>query len=206
MRTGAYTPGAIETGILHMGFAQMARFYNLPSGGYIGLTNAKANDAQSGYETGMSTVAALLGGAHVFNMTGLLDSLMAFDFAKAVIDDEIALMLKRLQVGFSYKAEDLALETLAQVGPGGNFIDHEHTLAHMRSTPLLTRLADRHPRASWEAMGEPDVQHHAMKRAQEILSQGAPSLFSPEREARLRGAFGDLPEVAADLPGGLEVT
>jgi trimethylamine--corrinoid protein Co-methyltransferase len=57
MRTGAYSPGAIETGILHMGCAQMARFYNIPSGGYIGLTNSKINDAQSGFETGMSVVA-----------------------------------------------------------------------------------------------------------------------------------------------------
>ena len=75
--------------MLHMAFAQMAHFYNVPSGGYIGLTNSKINDAQSGYETGMSAVAGLLGGADMFNMGGLLDALKAFDFAKAVIDDEI---------------------------------------------------------------------------------------------------------------------
>jgi trimethylamine--corrinoid protein Co-methyltransferase len=82
MRTGAYAPGAIETGILFMATAQMARYYNVPCGGYIGLTNAKLNDAQSGYETGMSVVAGLLGGVDMFNMAGLLDALMAFDFAK----------------------------------------------------------------------------------------------------------------------------
>ena len=48
MRTGAYASGGIECGMLHMAFAQMARFYNVPCGGYIGLTNAKINDAQSG--------------------------------------------------------------------------------------------------------------------------------------------------------------
>ena len=48
MRTGAYAPGAIETGILFIAVAQMALFYNVPNGGYIGLTNAKVNDAQSG--------------------------------------------------------------------------------------------------------------------------------------------------------------
>jgi len=36
MRTGAYASGGIECGMLHMGFAQMARFYNVPRGGYIG--------------------------------------------------------------------------------------------------------------------------------------------------------------------------
>jgi len=87
MRTGAYAPGAIETGMLFMGVAQMARFYGVPCGGYIGLSNAKVNDAQCGFETGMSAVAALLSGNHLFNMAGLLDALMSFDFAKAVIDD-----------------------------------------------------------------------------------------------------------------------
>jgi trimethylamine--corrinoid protein Co-methyltransferase len=90
MRTGAYASGGIECGMLHMAFAQMARFYNVPCGGYVGLTNSKINDAQSGYETGMSCVAGILGGADMLNMAGLLDALKAFDFAKAVIDDEIA--------------------------------------------------------------------------------------------------------------------
>ena len=63
MRTGAYAPGAIETGILFMGTAQMARYYNVPCGGYIGLTNAKVNDAQSGYETGMSVSPACWAGS-----------------------------------------------------------------------------------------------------------------------------------------------
>ena len=85
MRQGCYAPGAIETGILQMGHSQMAQFYGVPSGGYIGLTNAHSNDAQSGYETGMNTTAALLAGADMFNVGGLLDSLMSFDFAKAVI-------------------------------------------------------------------------------------------------------------------------
>jgi trimethylamine--corrinoid protein Co-methyltransferase len=128
MRTGAYSPGAIETGILHMGCAQMARFYNIPSGGYIGLTNSKINDAQAGYETGMSVVAGFLGGVDIFNMGGLLDALMAFDFAKAVIDNDIALMLKRIRRGFEFSEENLALDLIAEVGPGGMFADTDHTL------------------------------------------------------------------------------
>ena len=60
MRTGAYAPGAIETGILLAAQAQLARFYGVPSGGYIGLTNAHSNDAQSGFETGMNTVLGVV--------------------------------------------------------------------------------------------------------------------------------------------------
>ncbi len=37
MRAGAFAPGAIETGILLMGCAQMARYYDVPSGGVLNL-------------------------------------------------------------------------------------------------------------------------------------------------------------------------
>ena len=85
MRSGAYTSGAIECGMMHMAFAQIARFYNVPCGGYIGLTNSKLNDAQSGDETGMSSVAGILSGMDMFNIGGLIDALKTFDFAIFVI-------------------------------------------------------------------------------------------------------------------------
>ena len=161
MRSGAYASGGIECGMLHMAFAQMAHFYNVPCGGYIGLTNSKINDAQSGYETGMSAVAGLLAGADMFNMGGLLDALKVFDFAKAVIDDEIALMLKRIKRGFEFSEEDLALDVIAKVGPGGSFMIHPHTVKRMKTTALLTTLADRNAapsgkaRAPWILMPAP---------------------------------------------------
>ncbi len=189
MRTGAYSPGAIETGILHMGCAQMARFYNLPSGGYIGLTNAKLNDAQSGFETGMSVVAGYLGGVDIFNMGGLLDALMAFDFAKAMIDNDIAMMLKRIKRGYEFSEENLALDLIAEIGPGGMFADTDHTLERMRTTMYLTDLADRNPRQQWQEDGALDIQARAMKRVKDILTQENPAQFSPEVEARIREEF-----------------
>ena len=189
MRTGAYSPGAIETGILHMGCAQMARFYNIPSGGYIGLTNSKINDAQSGFETGMSVVAGYLGGVDIFNMGGLLDALMTFDFAKAVIDNDIAMMLKRIGRGYEFSEEDLSLDLIAEIGPGGMFADTEHTLDRMRSTMYLTEIADRNPRQQWLEDGAQDVQARAMKRVKEILTQDNPAVFSKDVDQKLREEF-----------------
>lgn len=189
MRSGAYSPGAIETGILHMGCAQMARFYDIPSGGYIGLTNAKLNDAQSGYETGMSVVAGYLGGVDIFNMGGLLDALMAFDFAKAVIDNEIALMLKRIRKGFEFTEDNFALDQIVEVGPAGMFAGTEHTLERMRTAMLLADIADRDPRAQWRERGGLDAHGRAMQRVKAILTRDNPATFSSEVDARVRAAF-----------------
>lgn len=203
MRSGAYASGGIECGMLHMAFAQMAHFYNVPCGGYIGLSNAKINDAQSGYETGMSTVAGLLAGADMLNMGGLLDSLKVFDFAKAVIDDEIAMMLKRLRRGITFDDQEIALEVIAEVKPGGSFMMKPHTLKRMKTEALLTRLADREPRDSWERKGFLDIQARAMQRVREILAHESTALFSPETEARIRIKFNDLVEGKLELPAGM---
>ncbi len=189
MRTGAYSPGAIETGILHMGCAQMARYHNIPCGGYMGLTNSKINDAQSGYETGMSVVAGYLGGADIFNMGGLMDALMTFDFAKAVIDNDIAMMMKRIQRGFEFSEGNLALDLIAEVGPGGMFAATNHTLERMRTTMYLTDVADRGSRQLWQKSGALDVQTRAMVRVRDILTQDNTADFSPEVDARIRREF-----------------
>jgi trimethylamine--corrinoid protein Co-methyltransferase len=202
MRTGAYAPGGIETGILFIAFAQMALYYNIPNGGYIGLTNAKVNDAQSGYETGMSAVAGLLGGVQMFNLTGLLDSLMAFDFAKAVIDDEISLMLKRIRRGMEFSEENLALDLIAEIGPGGMFMDHAHTLERMKTAAFLPDVADREARGQWIEKGSKDSQAHAMERARDILTRDNPAAFPPEVDARVRAAFPGLVKGDSIPPAG----
>ncbi len=200
MRTGSYAPGAIETGILQMAHSQMAHFYNVPSGGYIGLSGAHGNDAQSGYETGMNVTAAMLGRTHMFNTGGLLGSLMAFDFAKAVIDGEIGLMLKRLKRGLDFSQENLALNVIAEAGHGGSYIELEHTLENVRGTAVMPKVATRKTRDQWENTGRRDANANALLEAARILKQDNPAVFSADVDARIRARFTDL--VAGDAKWG----
>ncbi len=192
MRTGAYASGAIETGMMDMAVAQMARFYGVPSGGYIGQTNAKVSDAQAGYEKGMSPLAAVLAGFGLLQLGGLLDALMAFDFGQAVIDAEIGLMLKRLVRGMEFGEDELALEVIAEVGPGGMFVGHPHTFERMRTTALLPEIADREGRQSWLEKGGLDAHARALARAREILTEANHSVLAPEVDAAIRARFAGL--------------
>ena len=198
MRSGAYTSGAIECGMLHMAFAQMARFYDVPAGGYVGLTNAKVNDAQSGYETGMSGIAGLLGGMDMFNIGGLIDALKTFDFAKAVIDDEVAQMMKRMKRGINFTDDELGLPLIKEIGPGGSFITAKHTISRMKTEAVMTKLADRDARTIWEKKGSTDIHTRAMKKVKEIMSNNTAPLISPELDEKLRAAFPNM------VPGVLE--
>jgi len=195
MRTGNYAPGAIETAMLQMGHSQMARYYNVPSGGYIGLTNAHNNDAQSGYETGMGTTAALLGGIDMLNMGGLLGSLMVFDFAKVMIDHEIAMMLKQLRKGIRYQQEDLCLGLIGKVGPGGTFMDQEHTLEKMRTAAYLPKVATREMRERWEKEGGMEIGFRALTEARRILAKDNPALFEAELDRKILARFPGIEKV-----------
>jgi len=192
MRTGAYASGGIECGMLHMAYAQMAHFYNVPCGGYIGLTNSKLNDAQAGYESGMSGIAGVLAGMDMFNIGGLIDALKTFDFAKAVIDDEMALMMKRMKRGFNFSEDELAVDLIKEIGPGGSFIVNPHTIKRMKTEAILTKIADRDARTIWERKGAMDIHTRAMNRAKEIMLQNPNPLLTNEMDEKLRGAFPDM--------------
>ena len=189
MRTGAYTSGGIECGMLHMAFAQIAHFYNVPCGGYIGLPNSKVNDAQAGYETGMSAMGGMDSGMDMFNIGGLIDALKTFDFAKAVIDDEVAQMMKRVKRGVTFSDEDLAVNLIKEIGPGGSFIVAKHTISRMKTEAVMTKLADRDARTAWVKKGAMDIQARAMKKVKEIMTSNTTSLLSPELDEKLRAEF-----------------
>ena len=144
-------------------------------------------------------MAGVLAGADMLNMGGLLDALKVFDFAKAVIDDEIARMLKRVKRGFEFNEENLALDVIAEVGPGGSFMVHKQTMKRMKTTALLPTLADRDSRDKWESKGALDTQARAMQQVAEILRRKNSAVFAPDVDARVRAQFEGL------VPGNLEV-
>ena len=205
MRTGAYASGGIECGMLHMAHAQMAHFYNVPCGGYVGLTNSKVNDAQSGYETGLSTMAGVLAGMDMLNMGGLIEALKTFDFAKAVIDDEIAQMLKRMKRGLEFSEENLAVDVIKKIGPGGSFIVEPHTIKRMKTAGLLTKLSNRDTRSQWTKKGAHDIDARAMARVREILAKPSTTVFSQDVEDRIRAHYTDLISADMEVPEGLQL-
>jgi trimethylamine--corrinoid protein Co-methyltransferase len=178
--------------MLHMAFAQMAHFYNVPCGGYIGLTNSKVNDAQAGYETGMSGIAGLLAGMDMFNIGGLIDALKTFDFAKAVIDDEIAQNFKRVKRGVAFSDEELAVPLIKETGPGGSFIVNPHTIKRMKTEAILTKMADRDMRTIWEKKGATDIQTRAMAKAKMIMTTNIEPFIPAEMDEQLNAEFSGM--------------
>ncbi|MBT6094634.1 MAG: trimethylamine methyltransferase [Rhodospirillaceae bacterium] len=214
MRDGAYSPGAIEVGMMNAAVCQMARFYGVPSGGYLGLTNAKTADAQAGIEKGMAPLMGALSGVDFVVMGGLQDALMSFDFGQAVIDNEIALMLKKVRGGFGFSRESVSLDEIKATGPGGMFAGTPQTLERMHNATFMPELADRKLRELWESEGSSTIHQRAMNKALEILSVPNQHSIDPVADQRVHDEFEGLVKGDSIVPegwsrlqiGGAEVT
>ncbi|WP_419905483.1 trimethylamine methyltransferase family protein [Kiloniella sp.] len=202
LRDGAYAPGAIEVGMMNSLVCQMARFYNVPAGGYLGLTNSKVADAQAGFEKGMSPLIGALSGVNFIVMGGLQDALMTFDFGQLLIDNEIAGMVKRVRTGFAFSDEEIALDDVKEVGPGALFAGLPMTLDNMTTTTFMPELADRKLRETWETEGSSTIHQRAMNKAREILSKPNVAAFDTETDARIRAEFAGMVAGDSSLPEG----
>ena len=202
MRDGAYSPGAIEVGMMNSAVCQMARFYNVPAGGYLGLTNSKVPDAQAGFEKGMSPLIGALSGVNFIVMGGLQDALMSFDFGQAAIDNEIALMIKRVREGFGFSQESVSLEEIKTTGPAGMFAANPQTLELMTTTTLMPDLVDRKTREQWQMEGATTIHQRALDKALDILSTPNSAALDVEVDKTIHAEFAGLVRGDSVLPEG----
>ena len=179
LRTTNHAYGAPEMGMLDAATARLAHYYRLPSlvSAFPGST--KVVDPQIGYESAMNALITALAGASIINGLGTLEFGLTFDYAKFMLDVECARLVLAMVSGIPLTDGHLALDVISEVGPGGEFLTHEHTLAHMREQSQV-RLFDRRSREPWESLKVPDLVERAHESARKILATHEPPPVSEE--------------------------
>ena len=132
LRTALVACGGPEDLLFQAALTQLARANGLPSSIGTFATGAKGADWQAGLENGLSGLVSLLAGAEMLSGAGLLHAARVFALDEMVLDAEIFSLLRHLAAGISVLADDLAVDAIGEVGPGGNFLAEDHTVAHMR--------------------------------------------------------------------------
>lgn len=193
MQTGGYLSGSIEMGLINAATAQMAQFYHLPIYATAGMTDAKVPDVQAGYEKAATALMVALAGAnYIHDAAGFLEFCTTISYEQLVIDNDIIGMCLRAVQGVEVNANTLAEDVVRQVGPGGNFLAAEHTVANFRREFYFPTLADRRLRRLWEADGAKDAAVRAREKAKEILAAHRPAPLDPQVEARIRSRLRGL--------------
>lgn len=175
MRTSVCAYGGPEFSLTNSAFAELARFYRLPVWGLAGAADAKVVDAQAGAEAMMSITAAILARGNLVHDVGYLESGLTSCLEMIVLCDELIRMAGTFARGINTDPEHLAQEVIDAVGPGGHFLDTDHTVKHFRREHFLPKLMERRNYAGWVAGGSQDTAARLNARVLEILAEHKPA-------------------------------
>jgi trimethylamine--corrinoid protein Co-methyltransferase len=149
--------------------AEVAQSFGLPSWGLAGSTDSKVLDAQAGIESAFSILAQGLGGLNLIHDVGYMDGGMICSAEMLVLGDEVVGMAKRFIRGIEVTPATLARDVIQNVGPGGNFLQEEHTFRHFRQELWMPTLLSRQPYGIWQKEGSKDMGVRVQEKVKNIL-------------------------------------
>ena len=172
MKSGAPMAGTPEISLMNFMIGQMARFYGIPWRTSNTLGGAKTFDAQAGYESAMTMNAVLMAGAnYMWHSAGWNEAGMHCSVAKFIVDAEICEMGYRMAEGINWNDFEAALSAVSDVGPGGHYLGHPHTLEHFQKAFFMPEMFDNNSIEQWQAEGAIEINERALKKAGMMLNE-----------------------------------
>jgi len=189
MKTGGPAFGTPEGAWAMMTGAQMARRYNLPFRGSGSLNTAKVPDAQAAYETMWSLWPAVMAHTNfIMHAVGWLEGGLTVSMEKVIIDMENLAMFQHFFEDVEISDETLALDMMAEVGPGGHHFGTLHTQARYSTEFYAPFLSDRQNYDTWQTKGGED----AATRANKIWKQVLQAYEAPPIDETIRAELADF--------------
>ncbi|MEL6952431.1 MAG: trimethylamine methyltransferase family protein [Pseudomonadota bacterium] len=172
MKSGAPMAGTPEISLMNFMVGQMARFYGIPWRTSNTLGGAKTFDAQAGYESAMTLNAVLMAGAnYLWHSAGWNEAGMHCSIAKFIVDAEMCEMGYRMAQGIAWDDFDSAIAAIPDIGPGGHYLGHPHTLEHFQSAFFMPEMFDNNSIEQWQAEGSVEITERALARARAMLNE-----------------------------------
>jgi len=192
MRSGAPAFGTPEYMRATQMTGQLARFYGLPLRS-SGVCTANVPDAQAMWETTNSLWAAVQSGSNmVYHAAGWLEGGLIASPEKFVMDCEVLQMIQRYfePATFGTTPEDIALDAVAEVGPGGHYFGCAHTQARYATAFYAPMVSDWRNFEAWEADGA----EQTPERAHRIYRQIVDGFEAPVMDPAIREELAEFVE------------
>jgi trimethylamine---corrinoid protein Co-methyltransferase len=169
MRSGSPAFGTPEFMKAALVGGQLARRVGVPYRS-SNVCAANAVDAQAGYESVFSLWGAIMGGANfVMHGAGWLEGGLRASYEKLVIDCDLLQMVAAFLDPIVVDDASLAVEAIAEVGPGGHFFGIQHTQDRFRDAFFAPMVSDWRNFESWQEAGAPTAERHASRLVRELL-------------------------------------
>jgi len=157
MQSGAPALGTPEYTKAAQASGQIARRLGLPFRS-SNTTVSNCVDAQAAFESQMSLWGSVMGHANLVNhAAGWLEGGLTASFEKLIIDAEMLQMIAEYLRPIDVNDDELALDAIAEVGPGGHHFGTSHTLERYESAFYAPILANRQNFEAWQESGSHDI-------------------------------------------------
>lgn len=171
MRSGSPALGTPEYTKSALASGQIARRLGLPYRS-SNTTMSNCNDAQAAYESQMSLWGSIMGGAQLVNhAAGWLEGGLTASFEKLIIDAEMLQMIAEYLRPIEFSDDELALDTIAEVPPGGHHFGTAHTLQRYESAFYTPIISSRDNFESWQEAGGADAARRANLIWKQLLNE-----------------------------------
>jgi trimethylamine--corrinoid protein Co-methyltransferase len=184
LRTGAYTGGGPEDFLFGAATNVLSDFYDIPLSMGSFATGAKEPNWQAGIDNAMSTFMSCIVMSDMLLGVGFLHGSRIWSYAEMLLDTEIFNIVHKTLQGIVVDDENLALDAIRAVGPGGNFLSQKHTRKHMREI-FTPQFMDRRPYNEWQEKGDGPADW-ALAKARQILETHQPDPLDPGLSVELQ--------------------
>ena len=175
MKGMIFTYGSPELQLMNSAIAQMARHYKIPSFGTAGATDSHELDEQAAFECGASILLNGLSGSNLVHDVGWMSSAMGTSNELLVLADEMIGWTRRYTRGIAMDTLEDGIRELAEVGPGGSFLDRDLTLNNFRKEMWYPRIMSRLAYRAWEVSEKSPLKERLKSEVERLAAAHRPA-------------------------------
>ncbi|MGY5855288.1 MAG: trimethylamine methyltransferase family protein [Candidatus Thorarchaeota archaeon] len=182
---------AIEAMLTACASSEIGKHLGLPTHAYLGTSDAKIEDSQSGFESGTGMILGALSNINVVSGPGMLAQLNCQSLEKLVIDNEFCGSAYRFSRGIDFENINTITELISKVGSGEQYLGQKHTSKLLRSEHFMpSDVICRLNPDSWLKDGSKTTYERANEKVNTILQDHTPE--HPEKNEELEKTFEEV--------------
>lgn len=178
--------GSIATMMIDCAYNEIGKYLGIPTQAYIGLSDAKALDAQAGFETSLGAALAALAGINNISGPGMLDFESCFSLEKLVVDNEICGTTLRLIRGIEPKEDFPSLPIFEELLREKHLLISDHTRKYLKEEDYFPgAVINRANKSRWEEEGSTTIQQRAAADVEKHIKSWKPTHLADDIKKEL---------------------
>ncbi len=159
--------------VMNIAVSEMFEYHDLPSGTGFFTTAVSKFDFQAGQENTFALAYSFFAKNHLMYGMGSMANAVGISAEKIVIDHDLIEILERVEKGIDLSDHKLAVKSIMDVGPGGNYLTDGLTLKYLRSDEHFSGNLYVRPTAAKETQ---TMLERAHKRVEELTQYHKPKV------------------------------